>query len=115
MILKQRSRTTGWIMNIRDSDLKKEYTVYCAQKTADSRKNCLSPEKLILLARGELPAKEKEDCLIHISDCVHCCWEVKEILKIIKFFFLKSPGKQQLSLLLCFFLQYHRSFSRVRS
>jgi hypothetical protein len=72
-------------MDAKISDLKKEYTAYCIQKTADSRKNCLSPEKLLLLARGGLPDKEKENYLMHISDCIFCSREIKEILKILQY------------------------------
>jgi len=72
-------------MNINISDLKKEYSFFCSHKTAASRKNCLSPEKLIMLARKELSDKEKEDCLMHISNCVFCSREIKQILTILQF------------------------------
>lgn len=85
MISKKRSRIRGLIMNINISDLKKEYISYCAQKTDDSRKNCLSPEKLIMLARGELSDTEKENSVIHISNCIFCSREIKEILKILQY------------------------------
>ena len=72
-------------MKIDTSDLKKEYTSYCARRTDESRKYCLSPEKLMLLARRELSDKEKEDSLRHIIDCIYCSREMKEILKILHY------------------------------
>lgn len=72
-------------MKINISDLKKEYASYCALQTDESRKSCLSPEKLMLLARGELSDKEKEDSLKHIIDCIYCSQEMKEILKILHY------------------------------
>ncbi|MBN2246963.1 MAG: hypothetical protein JW755_14085 [Candidatus Aminicenantes bacterium] len=72
-------------MDTKISDIKKEYTTYCIQKSAASRKNCLPPEKLLLLARGELPDKEKGNCLMHISNCIFCSRETKAILKILHY------------------------------
>jgi len=72
-------------MKINTSVLKKEYSAYCVQRIDESRKNCLSPEKLILTARGELSDKEKSESLQHITDCIYCSLEIKEILKILHY------------------------------
>ena len=72
-------------MNINISNLKKEYISYRCQKTDYSRKTCLSPDNLVLLARGKLSDKEKENNLEHISDCIFCSREIKEILRILKY------------------------------
>lgn len=72
-------------MKINTSILKKEYSAYCAQRIDESRKLCLSPEKLILTARGELSDKEKSASLKHITECIYCSLEMKEILKILQY------------------------------